>query len=91
MKTSATNLTCPLPVTNYPRVLMAHGGGGRLMHRLIETVFTSAFANPILDSRHDSAQMEVPAGRLAMTTDSYVVQPIFFPGGTSVRWRCTAR
>lgn len=51
------------------------------MHRLLEEVFGKAFSNPILDARHDSAQFTVPPGRLAMTTDSYVVRPIFFPGG----------
>jgi hydrogenase expression/formation protein HypE len=51
------------------------------MHRLLEDVFGRAFSNPILDTRHDSAQFEVPAGRMALTTDSYVVRPIFFPGG----------
>jgi hydrogenase expression/formation protein HypE len=72
---------CPLPIAQYPHVLMAHGGGGRLMQQLLENVFGKAFSNPILDARHDSAQFEVPPGRLAMTTDSYVVRPIFFPGG----------
>jgi len=75
------NPICPLPISQYPHVLMAHGGGGTLMHRLLEDVFGKAFSNPILDSRHDSAQFTVPPGRLAMTTDSYVVRPIFFPGG----------
>ena len=51
------------------------------MHHLLENIFGRAFSNPILDSRHDSAQFSVPPGRLAMTTDSYVVRPIFFPGG----------
>jgi len=60
---------------------MAHGGGGRLMHQLLERVFGKAFSNPILDARHDSAQFTVPTARLAMTTDSYVVRPVFFPGG----------
>jgi hydrogenase expression/formation protein HypE len=60
---------------------MAHGGGGRLMHELLENVFGKAFSNPILDARHDSAQFAVSPGRLAMTTDSYVVRPMFFPGG----------
>ena len=73
--------SCPLPISQYPHVLMAHGGGGKLMHRLLEEVFGNAFSNPILDTRHDSAQFTVPPGRLAMTTDSYVVRPIFFPGG----------
>jgi hydrogenase expression/formation protein HypE len=77
---------CPLPISQYPQVLMAHGGGGRLMHQLLEQVIGKAFANPILDARHDSAQFTIPAPaagppRLAMTTDSYVVHPLFFPGG----------
>jgi hydrogenase expression/formation protein HypE len=73
--------SCPIPISQYPHVLMAHGGGGRLMHQLLENVFGKVFSNPILDTRHDSAQFAVPPGRLAMTTDSYVVRPIFFPGG----------
>lgn len=75
------NMSCPIPFSEHPQVLMAHGGGGRLMHRLIETMFGNAFSNPILDLRHDSAQFPLPAGRVAMTTDSYVVRPLFFAGG----------
>jgi hydrogenase expression/formation protein HypE len=60
---------------------MAHGGGGTLMHQLLNDIFGKAFSNPLLDTHHDSAQFTVPPGRLAMTTDSYVVRPIFFPGG----------
>jgi len=75
------NPNCPIPISEYPYVLMAHGGGGRLMHQLLENIFAKAFGNPILDTRHDSAQFTVPPGKLAMTTDSYVVRPIFFPGG----------
>jgi hydrogenase expression/formation protein HypE len=75
------NASCPLPIQQYPHVLMAHGGGGRLMHQLLENVFGPAFSNPILDTRRDSAQFTVPSGTLAMTTDSYVVRPLFFPGG----------
>jgi hydrogenase expression/formation protein HypE len=81
MKTPDFSASCPLPISQYPHVLMAHGGGGRLMHRLLEEVFGPAFSNPILDMCHDSAQFTAPPGRLAMTTDSYVVRPIFFPGG----------
>jgi len=81
MKTPEFNAACPLPLSQYPHVLMAHGGGGKLMHQLLEKVFGQAFSNPILDTRHDSAQFAVPPGRLAMTTDSYVVRPLFFPGG----------
>jgi len=81
MKTPDFTAACPVPISQYPHVMMAHGGGGTLMHRLLEDVFGKAFSNPILDTRHDSAQFTVPPGRLAMTTDSYVVRPIFFPGG----------
>lgn len=72
---------CPVPLQNYPQVLMAHGGGGKLTNRLIAELFGKAFSNPILDQRHDSAVFTVPPGRLAMTTDSFVVKPMFFPGG----------
>ena len=75
------NATCPVPISQYPHVLMAHGGGGNLMHQLLENVFGQAFSNPLLDTRHDSAQFTVPPGKLAFTTDSYVVRPLFFPGG----------
>lgn len=60
---------------------MAHGGGGRLMHDLIERVFLSAFHNAPINARHDSAVVEAAGRRLAFTTDSYVVHPLFFPGG----------
>ncbi len=62
------------------RVLLAHGSGGRLMHDLIKRSFVSALGNPVLDKLDDSAVFEL-SGRLAFTTDSYVVSPIFFPGG----------
>lgn len=81
MKPPDFNASCPLPIPQYPHVLMAHGGGGRLMHQLLEDVFGKAFSNPILDTRHDSALFSVPPGKLTMTTDSYVVRPLFFPGG----------
>ncbi len=62
------------------RVLLAHGSGGKLMHDLIKKSFVSALGNPILNKLDDSAVFEL-SGRLAFTTDSYVVSPIFFPGG----------
>jgi hydrogenase expression/formation protein HypE len=92
-------ISCPIPIQQYPHVLMAHGGGGKLMHDLLGKMFAPAFANPILDRHHDSAVFEIPVARasrpsvsehtggtpvplrLAMTTDSYVVRPLFFPGG----------
>ena len=60
---------------------MAHGGGGKLMHQLIGKMFLSAFRNPILETRHDAATVELTGKRIAFTTDSYVVRPLFFPGG----------
>ncbi len=64
------------------RVLLAHGSGGKLMHDLIKRSFVSTLGNPILDKLDDSAVFELSGnGRLAFTTDSYVVSPIFFPGG----------
>lgn len=75
------SLQCPLPISDYPTVLLAHGGGGRLSHMLVEQMFISTFANPTLDTLHDGAMFQVEGGRMAMTTDSFVVHPIFFPGG----------
>ena len=72
---------CPIPIQQYPHVLMAHGGGGKLMHQLIGKMFLSAFNNPLLETQHDSTVVEWTGGKLAFTTDSYVVRPIFFPGG----------
>jgi hydrogenase expression/formation protein HypE len=75
-------LSCPMPIQDYPHVMMAHGGGGRLMNDLIARMFGAAFSNRLLDRRHDGAVFDAPAaGRLAITTDSYVVRPRFFPGG----------
>ena len=62
------------------RILLAHGSGGKLAHDIIRNSFVSALSNPVLTQLDDSAVIE-PSGRLAFTTDSYVVQPIFFPGG----------
>lgn len=73
--------TCPIPIQQYPTVVMAHGGGGRLMHQLIEKLFVATFGGGGLHQRHDSTQLELPNSRLAFTTDSYVVRPLFFPGG----------
>ncbi|MBN2491826.1 MAG: hydrogenase expression/formation protein HypE [Planctomycetes bacterium] len=73
--------SCPLPLRVHETIQMAHGGGGRLMRDLIETVFKRAFMNPALARSHDSAVLAAPAGRLAFTTDSYVVSPLVFPGG----------
>ncbi len=72
---------CPIPIQDYPAVLLAHGGGGRLTQMLIERMFWPTFRNPALETLHDGAVLEVGGARLAFTTDSFVVSPLFFPGG----------
>jgi hydrogenase expression/formation protein HypE len=72
---------CPVPVSTKKTVQLAHGGGGRLMQDLIQDVFLRAFQNPVLAPLHDGATWPVEKGTLAFTTDSYVVRPLFFPGG----------
>ncbi len=75
------SLSCPIPINDYPHVLLGHGGGGTLMHQLIERMFVPAFRNPFLDVRHDGAVLAADGMRLAFTTDAYVVRPLCFPGG----------
>jgi len=72
---------CPIPIQEYPTILLAHGGGGRLTQMLIERMFWPTFRNPALETLHDGAVLEVGGVRLAFTTDSFVVSPLFFPGG----------
>jgi hydrogenase expression/formation protein HypE len=74
-------VSCPTPVSEYGQILLAHGGGGTLMHRLLDQVFYPAFSNPLLDRQGDGAVLSLGGRRLAFTTDSYVVSPLFFPGG----------
>lgn len=79
--TGPFSLSCPIPISDYPHVTLAHGGGGRLMHNLIGKMFLAAFGGDTA-APHDGAVLVPPAGvQLAFTTDSYVVNPIFFPGG----------
>lgn len=75
-------LSCPVPLQDYPNIILGHGGGGKLSNELVEHIFRPAFDNEKLDNLGDAALFEVPAGRLAFSTDSYVVQPLFFPGGS---------
>jgi len=73
--------TCPLPFDEYPTVVMAHGGGGRLSKMLIDQLFFPALGNPALELFHDGAMLDIGGSRLAVSTDSFVIQPHFFPGG----------
>ena len=76
------NWSCPLPLLDYPTIVLGHGGGGKLSAELIEHLFLPAFGNPALLNLGDSSVLTVPAGRLAFSTDSFVVRPLFFPGGS---------
>jgi hydrogenase expression/formation protein HypE len=77
---------CPLPLRDYPNIVIGHGGGGRLSAELVEHLFQPAFGNPALDAMGDASLLtlspaESASGTLAFSTDSFVVQPLFFPGG----------
>jgi hydrogenase expression/formation protein HypE len=72
--------SCPTPYNEYDRILLAHGSGGRLSDRLIHNLIIRELGDSCLDSSHDGAVLDIP-GRVAFTTDSFVVSPLFFPGG----------
>lgn len=76
-----TGFVCPIPKSDYANILLAHGSGGKLTHELISRMFLPQFANELLEPMHDGAMFNAGDARLAFTTDSYVVNPIFFPGG----------
>lgn len=73
-------LSCPLPLRDHVTVQLAHGGGGRLMRALIEGMFLPAFGD-VPGPPHDSAVLDIAGARIAFTTDTFVVRPLFFPGG----------
>jgi hydrogenase expression/formation protein HypE len=76
------SLACPVALPAGGRILLAHGGGGKLTNQLIDSVFAPAFSNPALEARHDGAVVALGGGALlAFTTDAYVVRPLIFPGG----------
>ena len=77
-----SNWRCPLPLADYPTIVMGHGGGGKLGNELVEHLFLPAFRNPALENLGDAAVLDVGSGRIAISTDSFVVQPLFFPGGS---------
>jgi len=73
---------CPLPLRDYPNVILGHGGGGKLSAELVEHLFLPAFQNDALGQLGDATVIPIAGQRLAMTTDSFVVKPLFFPGGS---------
>jgi hydrogenase expression/formation protein HypE len=74
-------LSCPLPLTHHKTIVMGHGSGGRLTAQLVRDLFVPAFDNPVLNRLDDQAVLSIGPSRLALTTDSFVVTPLFFPGG----------
>ena len=78
---SALSMACPLPLSSYPEIVLAHGSGGKLTQDLIQKVVLPQFRNELLEALHDGAVFSVNGVRLAFSTDSFVVSPIFFPGG----------
>jgi len=78
---SLLGASCPLPITNYKEIVLAHGSGGKLSHQLIEKIVLPQFRNELLEPLHDGAIFSLNGERLAFSTDSFVVSPIFFPGG----------
>lgn len=74
-------MTCPVTAPDDSRIVLGHGSGGRLTASLLRKIFLPAFGNPWLDKLNDQAVLEIGGARLALTTDSFVVTPIFFPGG----------
>lgn len=77
----AAGVTCPVPINARESVLLGHGSGGKLSSELLRTIFLPAFQNPVLERLDDQAIVQVNGCRLAFTTDSFVVKPLFFPGG----------
>lgn len=76
-----TTASCPLPITDYQEIVLAHGSGGKLSHQLISKMVLPQFGNDLLAPLHDGAIFSLGKERIAFSTDSYVVSPIFFPGG----------
>src|SRR5512135_729066 len=73
--------TCPVPLQNYPTIVMGHGAGGKMMNDLIRHLFAAEFKNDLLGQLADATVIDPGPGRLAFTTDSFVVSPLSFPGG----------
>jgi hydrogenase expression/formation protein HypE len=78
---SFSGFVCPLPLRDYPQIVLGHGSGGRLSADLIRHLFVPLFDNPALSALNDQALLDINGARLAFTTDSFVISPLFFPGG----------
>ncbi|MCS6847824.1 MAG: hydrogenase expression/formation protein HypE [Anaerolineae bacterium] len=82
MSLDFTTWSCPLPLRDYPNVVIGHGGGGKLTAELIHHLFAPAFGDEALRQLGDAAVLALDGVRLAISTDSFVVRPLFFPGGS---------
>ena len=76
-----TTLVCPAPIATKDTILLGHGSGGRLSAELLRDIFLPAFSNPVLSKLNDQAEVEIEGVRLAFSTDTFVVKPLFFRGG----------
>lgn len=79
-KKAKMRLQCPMPKLTFDKITLGHGSGGKLTHQLLESGVFDILSNPILDKQHDGAIVEM-SGKIAMSTDSFVISPVFFPGG----------
>ena len=75
------SVQCPIPKQRYDRIVLGHGSGGTLTQSLIDEIFYPAFNNPFLQQQHDGTVLPLMSQHIAFTTDSFVVTPLFFPGG----------
>src|SRR5579872_2699784 len=73
--------SCPVPILEHEEIVLGHGSGGKLTHKLIERIILPAFKNEFLEPLHDGAVFSLNGAQVAFSTDSFVVNPIFFPGG----------
>jgi hydrogenase expression/formation protein HypE len=80
-QTEEIGFACPLPQPTHQRIVLGHGSGGRMSANLLRDVFLPLFSNPVLDRMDDQAVVSLGDAKVAFTTDSFVVQPLFFPGG----------
>ena len=72
---------CPIPITDYDTIQLAHGSGGRMMGELIDKMIVETVKNDVLIKMEDHATLNLETGKVVFTTDSFVVDPIFFPAG----------
>jgi hydrogenase expression/formation protein HypE len=79
---SNNSFSCPVPLMDHTQITLGHGGGGKLSAELLEQIFLPRFGNPSLNALGDSTVINLPNQRIAFSTDSYVVRPLFFPGGS---------